>query len=136
LWISLQEDAANNCACGHYTISKEIIDLVLDRIRQLLDIFAGLFCAAASKSAPVATTPSARRSSTSFSTAFASSWTSSPASFAPLLKICARCHYTISKEIIDLVLDRTRQLLDIFAGLFCSSYSPAAPKSHRPPFSK
>ncbi|CBY20513.1 unnamed protein product [Oikopleura dioica] len=22
----------NNCACGHYTISKEIIDLVLDRI--------------------------------------------------------------------------------------------------------
>ncbi|CBY23598.1 unnamed protein product [Oikopleura dioica] len=51
-------------------------------------------------------------------------------------KICARCHYTISKEIIDLVLDRIRQLLDIFAGLFCSSYSPAAPTSHRPPFSK
>jgi len=36
--------------------------------------------------APVATTPSARRSSTSFSTAFASSWSSSPASFAPLLQ--------------------------------------------------
>ncbi|CBY32401.1 unnamed protein product, partial [Oikopleura dioica] len=49
---------------------------------------------------------------------------------------CACGHYTISKEIIDLVLDRIRQLLDIFAGLFCSSYSPAAPTSHRPPFSK
>jgi len=83
----------NNCACGHYTISKEIIDLVLNRIRQLLDIFAGLFCAASSKSAPVATTPSARRSSTSFSTAFASSWTSSPASFVLLIRL-QRLHHT------------------------------------------
>ena len=28
-----KEDAANNYARGHYTIGKEIVDLVLDRIR-------------------------------------------------------------------------------------------------------
>ncbi|KFO03534.1 Tubulin alpha chain, partial [Balearica regulorum gibbericeps] len=31
--ITGKEDAANNYARGHYTIGKEIIDLVLDRIR-------------------------------------------------------------------------------------------------------
>ena len=31
----MQEDAANNFARGHYTIGKEIVDLVLDRIRKL-----------------------------------------------------------------------------------------------------
>ncbi|OXB52108.1 hypothetical protein ASZ78_002612 [Callipepla squamata] len=34
--ITGKEDAANNYARGHYTIGKEIIDLVLDRIRKLL----------------------------------------------------------------------------------------------------
>ncbi|KAK2516395.1 hypothetical protein Q9233_013686 [Columba guinea] len=36
--ITGKEDAANNYARGHYTIGKEIIDLVLDRIRKLMSI--------------------------------------------------------------------------------------------------
>ncbi|XP_068454358.1 tubulin alpha chain-like isoform X1 [Clinocottus analis] len=34
--ITGKEDAANNYARGHYTIGKEIIDIVLDRIRKLV----------------------------------------------------------------------------------------------------
>lgn len=34
--ITGKEDAANNYARGHYTIGKEIIDPVLDRIRKLV----------------------------------------------------------------------------------------------------
>lgn len=34
--ITGKEDAANNYARGHYTIGKEIVDLVLDRIRKLV----------------------------------------------------------------------------------------------------
>lgn len=34
--ITGKEDAANNYARGHYTIGKELIDLVLDRIRKLV----------------------------------------------------------------------------------------------------
>ena len=34
--ITGKEDAANNYAWGHYTIGKEIVDLVLDRIRKLV----------------------------------------------------------------------------------------------------
>uniref|UniRef100_A0A8C3AEU7 Tubulin, alpha 7 like n=1 Tax=Cyclopterus lumpus TaxID=8103 RepID=A0A8C3AEU7_CYCLU len=33
--ITGKEDAANNYARGHYTVGKEVIDLVLDRIRKL-----------------------------------------------------------------------------------------------------
>ncbi|KAB1272716.1 Tubulin alpha-1A chain [Camelus dromedarius] len=40
--ITGKEDAANNYACGHYTIGKEIIDLVLDRIQKLADQCTGL----------------------------------------------------------------------------------------------
>src|SRR6185312_4844123 len=40
--ISGKEDAANNYARGHYTIGKEMIDLVLDRIRKLADACTGL----------------------------------------------------------------------------------------------
>ena len=40
--ISGKEDAANNYARGHYTIGKEIVDLVLDRIRKLADTCTGL----------------------------------------------------------------------------------------------
>ena len=36
--ITGKEDAANNYARGHYTIGKEIIDLVLDRVRKLVRI--------------------------------------------------------------------------------------------------
>jgi len=39
--ISGKEDAANNFARGHYTIGKEIVDLVLDRIRKLADNCTG-----------------------------------------------------------------------------------------------
>ncbi|XP_014834684.1 PREDICTED: tubulin alpha chain-like [Poecilia mexicana] len=40
--ISGKEDAANNYARGHYTIGKEIIDPVLDRIHKLADQCNGL----------------------------------------------------------------------------------------------
>ncbi|KRZ31932.1 Tubulin alpha-3 chain [Trichinella pseudospiralis] len=40
--ITGKEDAANNYARGHYTIGKEIIDLVLDRIRRLAENCTGL----------------------------------------------------------------------------------------------
>ncbi|KAL1788848.1 tubulin alpha-1C chain [Sigmodon hispidus] len=40
--ITGKEDAANNYARGHYTIGKEIIDLVLDQIRKLADQCTGL----------------------------------------------------------------------------------------------
>ena len=37
--ISGKEDAANNYARGHYTVGKEIVDLVLDKIRKLVHNF-------------------------------------------------------------------------------------------------
>ncbi|KAG7501740.1 tubulin alpha chain-like [Solea senegalensis] len=37
--ISGKEDAANNYARGHYTIGKELIDSVLDRIRKLKSVY-------------------------------------------------------------------------------------------------
>lgn len=40
--ITGKEDAANNYARGHYTIGKEIVDLVLDRIRRLSEQCTGL----------------------------------------------------------------------------------------------
>merc|ERR1712226_1243555 len=39
--INGKEDAANNYARGHYTIGKEVVDLVLDRIRKLADACTG-----------------------------------------------------------------------------------------------
>ena len=36
--ITGKEDAANNYARGHYTVGKELIDLVLDRIRKLVSM--------------------------------------------------------------------------------------------------
>ncbi|KAJ8888065.1 hypothetical protein PR048_007551 [Dryococelus australis] len=40
--ITGKEDAANNYARGHYTIGKEIVDMVLDRLRKLADQCTGL----------------------------------------------------------------------------------------------
>ncbi|KAJ1672886.1 alpha-tubulin, partial [Spiromyces aspiralis] len=40
--ITGKEDAANNYARGHYTVGKELIDNVLDRIRKLADACSGL----------------------------------------------------------------------------------------------
>ena len=39
--ITGKEDAANNYARGHYTIGKEIVDIVLERIRKLSDQCTG-----------------------------------------------------------------------------------------------
>lgn len=39
--ITGKEDAANNYARGHYTVGKESIDLVLDRIRKLVCVNKG-----------------------------------------------------------------------------------------------
>lgn len=36
MMVTGKEDAANNYARGHYTIGREIVDLVLDRIRKLV----------------------------------------------------------------------------------------------------
>ncbi|KAI8885719.1 tubulin alpha-1 chain [Backusella circina FSU 941] len=40
--ITGKEDAANNYARGHYTVGKELVDSVLDRIRKLADNCSGL----------------------------------------------------------------------------------------------
>ena len=40
--INGKQDAANNYARGHYTIGKELIDLVLERIRKLTEHCIGL----------------------------------------------------------------------------------------------
>ncbi|KAL5014514.1 hypothetical protein ScPMuIL_008784 [Solemya velum] len=40
--ISGKEDAANNYARGHYTVGKEIVDLVIDKIRKMADACTGL----------------------------------------------------------------------------------------------
>uniref|UniRef100_A0A0B7ASL3 Tubulin alpha chain n=1 Tax=Arion vulgaris TaxID=1028688 RepID=A0A0B7ASL3_9EUPU len=40
--ISGQEDAANNYARGHYTVGKEHIDLVIERLRKTADLCSGL----------------------------------------------------------------------------------------------
>ena len=40
--ITGKQDAANNYARGHYTIGKELIDQVLERIRKLTEHCTGL----------------------------------------------------------------------------------------------
>ncbi|CAH1783612.1 unnamed protein product [Owenia fusiformis] len=40
--VNGKEDAANNYARGHYTVGKELIDLVMDRIRKMSDLCTGL----------------------------------------------------------------------------------------------
>ncbi|KAH7713861.1 alpha-tubulin [Aphelenchoides avenae] len=40
--ITGKEDAANNYARGHYTVGKEIVDPVLDRVRRIADNCSGL----------------------------------------------------------------------------------------------
>jgi tubulin alpha len=34
--INGKEDAANNYARGHYTVGKEIVDMVMDRVRKMV----------------------------------------------------------------------------------------------------
>ena len=40
--ITGKEDASNNYARGHYTVGKEMIDQVLDKVRRVADNCAGL----------------------------------------------------------------------------------------------
>jgi tubulin alpha len=40
--ITGKEDAANNYARGHYTIGKEIIDQVLEKLRKIAENCSGL----------------------------------------------------------------------------------------------
>ena len=72
--ISGKEDAANNYARGHYTIGKEIVDLVLDRIRKLADNCTGLqgFLASTPRAAARARASARSSSSASRSTTAAS----------------------------------------------------------------
>ena len=41
--VTGKEDAANNYARGHYTVGKELIDIVLDRIRKLVSNLPNIF---------------------------------------------------------------------------------------------
>lgn len=41
--ISGKEDAANNYARGHYTVGKEIIDRVMERVRKMVSTMLDVF---------------------------------------------------------------------------------------------
>ena len=129
--ISGKEDAANNYARGHYTIGKEIVDLVLDRIRKLADNCTGLqgfLCFHATgggtgsgKHMPRCvfvdlepTVVDEVRTGTYRQLYHPEQLISGKEDAA---NNYARGHYTIGKEIVDLVLDRIRKLADNCTGL-------------------
>uniref|UniRef100_A0A3P9BUD2 Tubulin, alpha 8 like 5 n=3 Tax=Haplochromini TaxID=319058 RepID=A0A3P9BUD2_9CICH len=164
--ITGKEDAANNYARGHYTIGKEIIDLVLDRTRKLRECIsmhvgqAGaqmgnacweLYCLEHGIQ-PDGQMPSDKTlggGDDSFNTFFSETGAGKHVPRAIFVDLeptvidevrtgtyrqlfhpeqlitgkedaannYARGHYTIGKEIIDLVLDRTRKLADQCTGL-------------------
>uniref|UniRef100_A0AAR2LWA7 Tubulin alpha chain n=2 Tax=root TaxID=1 RepID=A0AAR2LWA7_PYGNA len=164
--ITGKEDAANNYARGHYTIGKEIIDLVLDRIRKLrecISIHVGqagvqignacweLYCLEHGIQ-PDGQMPSDKTiggGDDSFNTFFSETGAGKHVPRAVFVDLeptvidevrsgtyrqlfhpeqlitgkedaannYARGHYTIGKEIIDLVLDRIRKLTDQCTGL-------------------
>ncbi|XP_027700202.1 tubulin alpha chain-like [Vombatus ursinus] len=159
--ITGKEDAANNYARGHYTIGKEIIDLVLDRIRKLrecISIHVGqagvqignacweLYCLEHGIQ-PDGQMPSDKTiggGDDSFNTFFSETGAGKHVPRAVFVDLeptvidevrtgtyrqlfhpeqlitgkedaannYARGHYTIGKEIIDLVLDRIRKLVN------------------------
>ncbi|OXB74552.1 UNVERIFIED_CONTAM: hypothetical protein H355_006422 [Colinus virginianus] len=131
--ITGKEDAANNYARGHYTIGKEIIDLVLDRIRKLADQCTGLqgflvFHSFGGGTGSGFTSLLMERLSVDYGKKSKLEFSIYPAPqlFHPEQLITgkedaannyARGHYTIGKEIIDLVLDRIRKLADQCTGL-------------------
>ncbi|XP_016385189.1 tubulin alpha chain isoform X2 [Sinocyclocheilus rhinocerous] len=164
--ITGKEDAANNYARGHYTIGKEIIDSVLDRMRKLRECIsmhvgqAGaqmgnacweLYCLEHGIQ-PDGQMPSDKTiggGDDSFNTFFSETGAGKHVPRAIFVDLeptvidevrtgiyrqlfhpeqlitgkedaannYARGHYTIGKEIIDLVLDRTRKLADQCTGL-------------------
>ncbi|XP_004400552.1 PREDICTED: tubulin alpha-3 chain-like [Odobenus rosmarus divergens] len=164
--ITGKEDAANNYARGHYTIGKEIVDLVLDRIRKLrecISIHVGqagvqignacweLYCLEHGIQ-PDGQMPSDKTiggGDDSFNTFFSETGAGKHVPRAVFVDLeptvvdevrtgtyrqlfhpeqlitgkedaannYARGHYTIGKEIVDLVLDRIRKLADLCTGL-------------------
>nr|ACN10869.1 Tubulin alpha chain [Salmo salar] len=164
--ITGKEDAANNYARGHYTIGKEIIDIVLDRTRKLRECIsmhvgqAGvqmgnacweLYCLEHGIQ-PDGQMPSDKTcggGDDSFNTFFSETGAGKHVPRAIFVDLeptvidevrtgiyrqlfhpeqlitgkedaannYARGHYTIGKEIIDIVLDRTRKLADQCTGL-------------------
>uniref|UniRef100_A0A671YWB1 Si:ch211-114n24.6 n=2 Tax=Sparidae TaxID=8169 RepID=A0A671YWB1_SPAAU len=164
--ITGKEDAANNYARGHYTIGKELIDVVLDRIRKLrecISVHVGqagaqignacweLYCLEHGIQ-PDGQMPSDKTiggGDDSFNTFFSETGAGKHVPRAVFVDLeptvidevrtgtyrqlfhpeqlitgkedaannYARGHYTIGKEIIDLVLDRSRKLADQCTGL-------------------
>uniref|UniRef100_A0A8C1WVV1 Tubulin alpha 1a n=1 Tax=Cyprinus carpio TaxID=7962 RepID=A0A8C1WVV1_CYPCA len=164
--ITGKEDAANNYARGHYTIGKELIDLVLDRIRKLrecISVHVGqagvqignacweLYCLEHGIQ-PDGQMPSDKTiggGDDSFNTFFSETGAGKHVPRAVFVDLeptvidevrtgtyrqlfhpeqlitgkedaannYARGHYTIGKELIDLVLDRIRKLADQCTGL-------------------
>jgi tubulin alpha len=96
-------DAANNYARGHYTVGKDQIDIVLDRIRKLADQCSGL----------------------QGFLIFHSFGGGTGSGFSSLLMERlsvdygkkSRGHYTVGKDLIDIVLDRIRKCADQCTGL-------------------
>ncbi|XP_028517924.1 tubulin alpha-1A chain [Exaiptasia diaphana] len=164
--ITGKEDAANNYARGHYTIGKEIVDLVLDRIRKLrecISVHVGqagvqignacweLYCLEHGIQ-PDGQMPSDKTiggGDDSFNTFFSETGAGKHVPRAVFVDLeptvvdevrtgtyrqlfhpeqlitgkedaannYARGHYTVGKELIDLVLDRIRKLADQCTGL-------------------
>eukprot|EP00057_Strongylocentrotus_purpuratus_P012970 XP_011667444.1 PREDICTED: tubulin alpha-1 chain-like [Strongylocentrotus purpuratus] len=164
--ITGKEDAANNYARGHYTVGKELIDIVLDRIRKLrecISIHVGqagvqmgnacweLYCLEHGIQ-PDGQMPSDKTiggGDDSFNTFFSETGAGKHVPrcvfidleptvvdevrtgtyrqlFHPEQLITgkedaannyARGHYTVGKELIDIVLDRIRKLADQCTGL-------------------
>ncbi|PFX25026.1 Tubulin alpha-1D chain [Stylophora pistillata] len=164
--ITGKEDAANNYARGHYTVGKEMIDLVLDRIRKLrecISVHVGqagvqignacweLYCLEHGIQ-PDGQMPSDKTiggGDDSFNTFFSETGAGKHVPRAVFVDLeptvvdevrtgtyrqlfhpeqlitgkedaannYARGHYTVGKEMIDLVLDRIRKLADQCTGL-------------------
>ncbi|XP_063863570.1 tubulin alpha-1 chain isoform X2 [Scylla paramamosain] len=164
--ITGKEDAANNYARGHYTIGKEVVDLVLDRIRKLrecISVHVGqagvqmgnacweLYCLEHGIQ-PDGQMPSDKTigvGDDSFNTFFSETGSGKHVPRAVFVDLepsvvdevrtgvyrqlfhpeqlitgkedaannYARGHYTIGKEIVDVVLDRIRKLADQCTGL-------------------
>ncbi|XP_023323882.1 tubulin alpha chain [Eurytemora carolleeae] len=171
--VTGKEDAANNYARGHYTVGKEIVDLVLDRIRnyysnvikmrECISVHVGqagcqmgnacweLYCLehGLQPDGMMPSDKSVAGGDDSFSTFFSETGAGKHVPRAVFIDLeptvideirtgtyrqlfhpeqmvtgkedaannYARGHYTVGKEIVDLVLDRIRKLADQCTGL-------------------
>ncbi|XP_026467892.1 tubulin alpha-1 chain-like [Ctenocephalides felis] len=164
--ITGKEDAANNYARGHYTIGKELVDIVLDRMRKLrecISVHVGqagvqignacweLYCLEHGIQ-PDGQMPSDKQiggGDDSYNTFFSETGAGKHVPRAVMVDLeptvvdeirtgtyrqlyhpeqlitgkedaannYARGHYTIGKELVDIVLDRMRKLADQCTGL-------------------